>query len=280
MDQDPTAAPDARVDGHPPGRVDGHAPGGVDGHLRDGRADPDTGTGAQTRVLAELVHVRTGRLLRPDADADELPRRIRALQRELTRFLMTYQFGIDEVLTKVNILREEFEQTHDHSPIEHVRSRLKSMDSLVQKVLRTGCEPTLPAIRERIRDVAGVRITTSFVSDAYWVVRMLSRQPDVDVVEVKDYIAHPKPNGYRSLHVIVRVPVFLSDRTEHVYVELQVRTIAMDFWASIEHQLYYKYDREVPPHLLGELEDAARVAADLDQRMGRLRDELRSLSTP
>lgn len=261
MDEDATAGTHPYPDGHP-------------------SREPDADTGAQGRVLAQLVHAPATRLVRPGADPDELARRIRALQRELTRFLMTYQFGIDELLTKVNILREEFEQTHDHSPIEHVRSRLKSMDSLVQKVLRTGCEPTLPAIREKIRDVAGVRITTSFVSDAYWVVRMLSRQPDVEVVEVKDYIAHPKPNGYRSLHVIVRLPVFLSDRTEHVYVELQVRTIAMDFWASIEHQLYYKYDREVPVELLHELEDAARVAAELDERMGRLRDELRNLSAP
>lgn len=243
-----------------------------DGSVEVGAAREPEGAGGE-RALAEIVARRAPDLL--GQDPATVGERLRALQRELTRFLLHYQFGIDEVLTKVNILREEFVHTHDHSPIEHVSSRLKSMDSLLDKVRRTGCEPTLPAIRERIRDVAGIRITCSFVSDAYWVVDMLARQPDVEVVEIKDYIAQPKPNGYRSLHMIVRIPVFLSDRTEHVHVELQVRTIAMDFWASVEHQLYYKYDREVPAHLLAELDDAARVASELDARMGRLRDELR-----
>jgi len=176
---------------------------------------------------------------------------------------------------EVNILRREFENVHSYSPIEHVRSRLKAPESLIDKVQRYGCELTVPAVRARVRDIAGIRITCSFVSDVYWIASMLTKQPDVTLVQTKDYIANPKPNGYRSLHLIVQVPVFLSDRTEDVFVEIQIRTIAMDFWASVEHKLFYKYDRELPPELKDELDDAARVAADLDRRMGRLRDEIR-----
>lgn len=203
--------------------------------------------------------------------------RMRDAQRELARFRMTYEFGIEEMLTKIRILRAEFGHTADHNPIEHVTSRLKSMDSILEKSVRYGCAADPQTIRERIHDIAGIRITCSFVSDAYWVADMLARQPDVELVQRKDYIAHPKPNGYRSLHLIVRIPVFLSDRTEHVPVEIQIRTIAMDFWASVEHKLSYKYHREVPAALRAELLDAASTAAELDARMGRLRDEVRDL---
>lgn len=201
--------------------------------------------------------------------------RLRDVREEFTRFRMYYEFAIEEISTKVNILRREFENVHSYSPIEHVRSRLKSPESLIDKVQRYGCELTVPAVRARVRDIAGIRITCSFVSDVYWIASMLTKQPDVTLVQTKDYIANPKPNGYRSLHLIVQVPVFLSDRTEDVFVEIQIRTIAMDFWASVEHKLFYKYDRELPPELKDELDDAARVAADLDRRMGRLRDEIR-----
>lgn len=210
-------------------------------------------------------------------DPEALAVQLRQLHGEFTRFRMYYQFGIEEVLTKVNILRQEFEQVHDYSPIEHVRSRLKSVESLLEKVVRTGCEPTVPAIRDRVRDIAGIRITCGFVSDVYWIADMLRQQPDLTVLEVKDYIAHPKANGYRSLHLIVQVPVFLSEHTEHVPVELQIRTLAMDFWAGVEHTLSYKYDERLPTHLALELDDAARLAADLDERMERLREEVRPL---
>ncbi|MGC4153766.1 MAG: GTP pyrophosphokinase family protein [Propionicimonas sp.] len=205
----------------------------------------------------------------------ERAERLRDLREEFIRFRMCYEFAIEEVSTKINILRREFENIHSYSPIEHVRSRLKTPESLMAKVQRCDCELTVPAIRARVRDIAGIRITCSFISDAYWIASMLTQQPDVTLVQTKDYIANPKPNGYRSLHLIVQVPVFLSDRTEEVYVEIQIRTIAMDFWASVEHKLFYKYDRELPAHLKDELDDAARVAAELDDRMGHLRDEIR-----
>lgn len=210
-------------------------------------------------------------------DPEQVTRQLQQLHDEYTALRMHYQAGIDEVLTKVKILRQEFEQMHDYSPIEHVRPRLKSVESMVAKALRTEGEMTIPAIRERIHDIAGVRIICSFTADVYWIADMLAAQPDLEVMTVKDYIARPKPNGYRSLHLIVTVPVYLSTHTELVPVELQIRTIAMDFWASTEHKLNYKYDAQLPAHLSGELEDAARVARELDARMERLREEIRPM---
>ncbi len=231
---------------------------------------------ASADATSELLQRFADRLL-ANGVPEELPEELHELQRGMTRFRLRYKFAIDEVTTKISILREEFEQTHDHSPIEHVRSRLKSTESLFAKVARRGCEPTLGAIQQQIHDIAGVRVVCPFVSDVYWIKDMLVRQSDVTVVEVEDYIARPKPNGYRSLHLIIRVPVYLSDRTEHVSVELQLRTIAMDFWASVEHSIYYKYDGTVPAELLGELSSAASTAADLDATMARLRGEVRTL---
>ena len=211
------------------------------------------------------------------AEEERLAAELRELQMGMTRFRMHYKFALDEVTTKISILREEFEQTHDHGPIEHVRTRLKSDDSLLTKMARIGCPPTLEDIGAQIRDIAGVRIVCPFVSDVYWISDMLTGQPDITVLEIEDYIRRPKANGYRSLHLIVTVPVFLSDRTEHVPVELQIRTTAMDFWASVEHSIYYKYDGAVPATLLDELHHAAETAASLDQTMGRLRAEVREI---
>lgn len=229
------------------------------------------------RSLQELLLVGHELDLEDERNTEALTTQLRQVRDEFVQLRMHYQFGIDEVQTKVNILRQEFEQIHDYSPIEHVRTRLKSVESLVEKAVRTGGEMTIPAIRERIQDIAGIRITCSFVSDAYWIADMLSRQPDLTVLKVKDYIDRPKPNGYRSLHLIVEVPVFLSEHTERVPVELQIRTIAMDFWASVEHKLSYKYGEQLPVHLSAELEDAAQAAADLDQRMARMREEIRPM---
>lgn len=200
-----------------------------------------------------------------------------AARDELTRFVMAYQFGLDEMLTKVNILKDEFSYVHDYNPIEHVSSRLKSPEGILAKAVRKGCPLRVDAIREQIFDIAGIRITCSFIADTYTIRDMLLSQADVTVIEVKDYIAHPKDNGYKSLHLIVQVPVFLSDRVEHVKVEIQIRTIAMDFWASLEHKIYYKYDGDVPQTLLDELRDAAEVANRLDVKMERLHQEVSSL---
>ena len=200
-----------------------------------------------------------------------------ALRTEVVRFLTTYHFGIDEMMTKVNILRREFTVLHDYNPIEHVGSRVKTPEGILRKAVRKGVPIELDAIREQILDIAGVRVTCSFVSDTYRVRDLLAGQADVTVLEERDYIAHPKPNGYRSLHLLTRVPVFLSDRTEYVPVEVQIRTIAMDFWASLEHKIYYKYDGAVPETMLDELRAAASVATTLDLRMEALHEQVQAL---
>ena len=160
----------------------------------------------QDRVQ-EMVATRQAALSRPDADQGQLAAQMKQVHDEFLKLRMHYQFGIDEVQTKVNILRQEFEQIHEYSPIEHVRTRLKSTESLIEKAVRTGGEMTIPAIRARVMDIAGIRITCSFVSDVYWIADMLRRHQDLEVLTVKDYIASPKANGYRSLHLIVQVPV-------------------------------------------------------------------------
>nr|WP_240916256.1 GTP pyrophosphokinase family protein [Sanguibacter sp. HDW7] len=199
------------------------------------------------------------------------------LRDEFTAFMLQYKFAIDEVLTKVSILRDEFTHLHHENPIEHVTSRLKSPESVLDKVERKDITPDFESIRASILDIAGVRIICSFVPDIYTVLEALRRQDDLTVLAVKDYIAEPKPNGYRSLHLIVSVPVFLSSGTVPVTVEIQIRTSAMDFWASLEHKIYYKYDRQVPGEILDRLRQSALVAAELDATMTDLRDQVNAL---
>ena len=197
------------------------------------------------------------------------------LRSEMVRFMMQYKFGIDEVLTKISILREEFNLLNSYNPIEHISSRVKTPESIVEKVTRKGIEPSFAAIRREITDIAGIRITCSFIQDTYRVFDALVAQDDVRLIQVKDYIRSPKPNGYKSLHAIVEIPVFLSDGPIPVAVEIQIRTIAMDFWASLEHKIFYKYQGAVPLDLVESLTEAAKIAADLDERMERLHAEVR-----
>ncbi|MDT7726153.1 MAG: pyrophosphokinae [Actinomycetota bacterium] len=194
--------------------------------------------------------------------------------RRLSRFLLVYKFAVEELMTKLRILSEEFDFVHQHDPIEHITSRVKRPEAIMEKLLRKGLEPDVEMIAEGLDDVAGVRVICPFVSDVYRVAEMLGGQHDVTVLHRKDYIAQPKPNGYRSLHLIVRIPVFLSDRVEHVKVEVQLRTIAMDFWATLEHKLFYKYDDNVPADFADELASTAAIAAQLDARMESLHRRL------
>ena len=195
------------------------------------------------------------------------------LRDQFQRFLREYEFGMREVETKISILRDEFTHMHAYNPIEHVSSRLKSPDGIVEKVARKGIDPDFDVIRREITDIAGVRVTCSFVTDVYRLFELFTRQDDITVLMVKDYIAEPKPNGYRSLHAIVEVPVFLSTGAIPVPVEVQFRTIAMDFWASLEHKIHYKFDGRVPAHLVQSLTEAADAAGELDLRMERLHRE-------
>ncbi|MFV0428726.1 MAG: GTP pyrophosphokinase family protein [Arachnia sp.] len=199
------------------------------------------------------------------------------LRKEFTAIQLQNEFAIDEVLTKVSILRKEFLQLHRYNPIEHVNSRLKSPESTLKKIIRLGVAPTAASIREHVKDIAGVRITCSFIADTYRVLDALTSQDDVSVVRVRDYIKHPKPNGYKSLHALIEIPVFLSTGPVPVTVEVQVRTIAMDFWASLEHKIYYKYEGSVPSHLVENLTAAARVSEELDEKMEKLYSEVRDL---
>ncbi|MFC0476305.1 GTP pyrophosphokinase family protein [Robertmurraya beringensis] len=204
---------------------------------------------------------------------------LKKFKNELTRFMMLYQFGIDELNTKIDILKQEFQYIHNYSPIEHVKSRIKSPESILKKVQRKNLDLSLPSIKENIKDIAGIRITCSFISDIFEISRMLENQSDIEVVEKKDYINHPKPNGYQSLHLIVKIPVFMSNGIENVYVEVQIRTIGMDFWASLEHKIYYKFDNEVPAYLSKELKNAADTVAMLDKKMEVLHEEIRKLDS-
>jgi putative GTP pyrophosphokinase len=193
-----------------------------------------------------------------------------------TRFMLSYEFGIQEMMTKINILAAEFTHLHDYSPIEHVKSRVKTPESILDKANRKGYPLDLPSLRDTMRDIAGIRITCSFVEDVYAVANMLTGQQDVTVIGTKDYIASPKPNGYKSLHLILAVPVFLSQTTEAIPVEVQIRTVAMDFWASLEHKIHYKFGGNAPPEIQAELHEAAVVADRLDAKMAGLHKRVRS----
>jgi len=199
---------------------------------------------------------------------------MKALKVELTRFMMAYKFALDEMNTKINILKDEFNYIHDYNPIEHVKSRVKSPESILKKVQRKNLDLSLSSIQENLKDIAGIRITCSFVTDIYKISEMLQTQKDIKLLDCKDYIQNPKPNGYRSLHLILEIPVFMSDGEQLIPVEIQIRTIAMDFWASLEHKIFYKYNKEVPQTLLTELKEAATTAAELDIKMERINRDI------
>lgn len=201
----------------------------------------------------------------------------RKMRNELKRFSLMYKFALDEMNTKINILKEEFIHIHEYNPIEHCNSRLKSPESITKKVHRKNLNFSIEEIRENIKDIAGIRIVCPFITDVYKISKMIEEQRDIELVERKDYIKNPKPNGYQSLHLIIKIPVFMSDRVEMVFVELQIRTIAMDFWASLEHKIYYKYDKEIPERIKKDLKDAARSASELDLKMENINNEVANL---
>lgn len=186
--------------------------------------------------------------------------------------LMTYyRCAMMEIETKFNVLNEEFSLEHDRNPISSIKSRLKSVSSIVDKLERRSIAPSLASIEENLNDIAGVRVVCSFVDDVYVLANALLKQDDIEMIEIKDYIANPKPNGYRSLHIIVAIPIFLKNEKRIMKVEIQLRTIAMDFWASLEHQLRYKKDFVFTDEMAEELQDCAELSAVLDSRMDDLR---------
>ncbi|MDA7025272.1 GTP pyrophosphokinase family protein [Bacillus sp. CLL-7-23] len=206
----------------------------------------------------------------PEDQIEELRRLMESWKNEL----LVYKFALDQMDTKFSIISQEYNLIHGHNPIEHTKSRVKNFESLMNKLVRKGCEMTTRAAKEYIHDIAGLRIVCSFVSDIYNMVDVLKEHEDIKILKVKDYIKNPKPNGYRSLHLIVEVPVYLTNKVEHVKVEIQIRTIAMDFWASLEHKIYYKLNNEVPTKLTDELKEAADVAHYLDEKMLNIRKKV------
>lgn len=189
-------------------------------------------------------------------------------------FQHAYRAAIKEVRTKIEILSEDFAVRHDYNPIHHMERRLKIPKSIEEKLKKLGKEVSIESARDNIFDIAGIRVVCNFVDDVYRVADMLINQQDVTLLQRKDYIENPKPNGYRSLHLVISIPVFLMDGKVDVPVEIQIRTVGMDFWASLEHQLRYKKTKKYPPHIDRELLGCAEVSAVLDRQMQKIFDDL------
>ncbi len=199
----------------------------------------------------------------------------------LQKMFTYYECAMMEVETKFNVLNQEFLLHHDSSPIETIKTRLKSMESILKKINRYNCLLSIESIEENISDIAGIRIICSFPEDIYYLADCFIRQDDVTLIDKRDYIKNPKPNGYRSLHLIVSVPIYLERERRDMKVEVQFRTIAMDFWASLEHKLRYKKDlpEELADRLGAELLICADCSADLDMRMQNIRRQLSGKSS-
>lgn len=192
------------------------------------------------------------------------------------KLMAYYNCAIMQVETKFNVLNEEFSLEYDRNPIESIKTRLKSLDSIVKKLTKRNLPITTESIKENLNDVAGVRVICSFTEDIYLLADCLLQQDDVKLIQVKDYIKNPKPNGYRSLHLIIEVPIFLKDEKKNIRVEVQLRTIAMDFWASLDHKLSYKKDipEDEASILKRELLECAQASSDLDQRMEDIKNRI------
>ena len=192
--------------------------------------------------------------------------------------IFLYNSALKEVRTKVEILNDEFQQVHQYNPIEYIKSRIKTPESIVKKLKRYGYESSIDNMVNYVNDIAGIRIVCSFTSDIYKLAEMIGKQNDLTVISIKDYIKNPKESGYKSYHMLVTVPIFLSDRVIDTKVEIQIRTVAMDFWASLEHKIHYKFEGDAPESIKNELVECARMVSDLDARMLSLNEEILAIS--
>ena len=184
--------------------------------------------------------------------------------------MFLYNSALKEVGTKLDILNDEFVHIHKYNPIEYIKKRIKTPESIVKKLRSSGYDSTIENMISHVKDIAGIRIVCSFTSDIYRLAEMIGKQNDLTVVSVKDYIKHPKASGYKSYHMLVTVPIFLSDRVVNTKVEIQIRTIAMDFWASLEHKFYYKFEGNAPEYISRDLRECAEIVANLDAKMLQL----------
>lgn len=191
---------------------------------------------------------------------------------------LVYNAALKQIQTKMEILNDEFQHVHRYNPIEHIKSRIKTSESIVKKLKRYGYESTIENMIKYVNDIAGIRIICSFSSDIYRIADMIAEQKDIKVLSVKDYITFPKASGYKSYHMLVSVPVYLSDRIVDTKVEVQIRTVAMDFWASLEHKMHYKFEGDAPEHIKQELIECAKMVSDLDARMLYLNEEILEMS--
>lgn len=192
--------------------------------------------------------------------------------------ILIYNSALKEIGTKLEILNDEFQHVHRYNPIEHIKSRIKTSESIVKKLKRYGYESTIENMVQYVNDIAGVRVICSFTSDIYRIADMIRNQNDIEIHSVKDYIKNPKPSGYKSYHMLITVPIFLSDRIVNAKVEIQIRTVAMDFWASLEHKIHYKFEGNAPDHIQEELIVCAQMVSDLDAKMLSLNEQVLSLA--
>lgn len=195
-----------------------------------------------------------------------------------TEVTLIYKSALKQISTKLEILNDEFQHVHRYNPIEHIKSRIKTPESIVKKLKKHGYESTIGNMIKYVNDIAGIRVICSFTSDIYQIADMISNQSDINVISVKDYIVNPKASGYKSYHMLVTVPVYLSDRIEDTKVEIQIRTVAMDFWASLEHKIHYKFEGNAPDGIKEQLVECSRIVSDLDSRMLNLNKEIQNLA--
>lgn len=196
---------------------------------------------------------------------------------QFQEIMMIYESAIKQLETKLEILNKEYKVTGRRNPIETIKSRIKSPDSIAKKLEKKGLSVNFKTMTENLQDIAGVRVICPYISDIYNVKDILLKQPDIKLVEQKDYIENPKPSGYRSLHIVVEIPVYLSQTEHRVKVEIQLRTIAMDFWASLEHELKYKNEQKIPDSVRRELFRVAETIAMTDREMEEIAIELQAL---
>ena len=191
-----------------------------------------------------------------------------------TELMLIYTSALKQIETKLEILNEEFQHVHCYNPIEHIKSRVKTSESIVKKLKRGGYESTIENMIKYVNDIAGIRIICSFTSDIYRIAEMIGEQKDIKILCIKDYITYPKASGYKSYHMLVTVPVYLSDRIVDTKVEIQIRTVAMDFWASLEHKIHYKFEGNAPAYIKEELIACAKMVSELDIKMLSLNEEV------
>ena len=203
--------------------------------------------------------------------------KLRGNDKKTENLLIKYVSAIKILETEIEVLKDEFEYNNKSNPFEHIKTRVKSMDSILGKLKKKNLKPTFENIINNINDIAGVRIVCSFIDDVYSIVKILEKSKRIEIIEHKDYIKNPKQSGYSSYHLIVLVPVHLSNKTIELKAEIQIRTLAMDFWASLEHKIKYKYQKELPQNIKNELITSSKTINSIDKLMSNFIKEIKKI---